>query len=113
MLYLKAFSCNSFAVEEEEELDFLSFFFCSYGIFMVSSHAAFESFQLQQFCSGRRGEGIRLSFFLSFCVPIASSWYHPMLHLQALDWNISFAVDIREGGGDEDRIRKTQPALKP
>ncbi len=36
-----------------------------------------------------------------------------MLHLQALDWNISFAVDIREGGGDEDRIRKTQPALKP
>jgi len=116
---------------------------------MVSSHSAFESFQLQQFCRGRGG-GVRVSFFLffvpmasswyhpmlhlkafscnsfaveeeeekeldflSFCVPIASSWYHPMLHLQALDWNISFAVDIGEGGGDEDRIRKTQPALKP
>jgi hypothetical protein len=57
---------------------------------MVSSHAAFENFQLQQFCSGRGGggvgeEGVRLSFFVSFWVPIASSWYHPMLHLQALD----------------------------
>jgi hypothetical protein len=61
---------------------------------MVSSHAAFESFQLQQFCSGRGvgGEGVRLSFFLSFWVPMASSWYHPMLHLKAFSCN-SFAVE--------------------
>jgi hypothetical protein len=37
--------------------------------------------------------------------------YHPMLHLQALDWNISFAVDVGGGGGGgggggEDRIRQ-------
>ncbi len=92
------------------ELNFLSYFRCTYGIFMVSYHAAFESFQLQQFCSGRGGGG-GVTYFLSFCVLIASSWYHPMLHLQALDWNISFAVDV--GGGGEDTIRKYQPALKP
>jgi uncharacterized membrane protein len=51
-----------------KELNFLSYFRCTYGIFMVSSHAASESFQLQQFCSGRGGgeEGVRLTFFLSF-----------------------------------------------
>jgi hypothetical protein len=102
------------------ELNFLSYFRCTYGIFMVSYHAAFESFQLQQFCSGRGGGGGGgggeevVTYFLSFCVPIASSWYHPMLHLQALDGNISFAVDVGGGGGGgEDRIRKPQPALKP
>ncbi len=104
MLHLKAFSCNSFAVEEEEE----------------EEEKEEEKEELD---------------FLSFCVPIASSWYHPMLHLQALDWkisyhpmlhlqaldwNISFAVDVGGGGGGgggggqgEDRIRKSQPALKP
>ncbi len=97
------------------ELNFLSYFRCTYGIFMVSYHAAFESFQLQQFCSGRGGGEEGVTYFLSFCVLIASSWYHPMLHLQALDWNISFAVDVGGGGGGggEDRIRKPQPALKP
>jgi hypothetical protein len=93
MLHLKAFSCNGFAVEEEQEKE--------------------KEEEKKEF----------LSFFLSFCVPIVSSWYHPMLHLQALDWNISFAVDVGgagggrgrggRGGGGEDRIRKSQPALNP
>ncbi len=65
--------CNSSSSSSRrKELNFLSYFLCTYGIFMVSSHAAFESFQLQRFCSGRgagEGEGggeEGVSFFLSF-----------------------------------------------
>jgi hypothetical protein len=94
-----------------KELNLLSYFWCTYGI----SSWYHPMLHLQA-----------LDWKISYHPMLhlqALDWkisYYPMLHLQALDWNISFAVDVGGGGGGgggggqgEDRIRKSQPALKP